>query len=113
MPTRVFLCWSGARSRKFAEALKDWLPNTLGDAVETSMSTQIEKGAEWFEELLKALDNAACGILCLTPEAMESRWVHFESGLSSERSHSFPRPSRTVDRRDVSSLFCMECKAAP
>jgi len=89
------------------------VPNTLGDAVETSMSTQIEKGAEWFEELLKALDNAACGILCLTPEAMESRWVHFESGLSSERSHSFPRPSRTVDRRDVSSLFCMECKAAP
>jgi hypothetical protein len=81
MPTRVFLCWSGSRSRKFAEALRDWLPSTLGDTVETSMSTQIEKGAEWFEELLKALDNAACGILCLTPEAMESRWVHFESGL--------------------------------
>ncbi len=81
MPTRIFLCWSGTRSRKLADALASWLPNALGDLVETSMSTEIEKGAEWFEELLKALDNARCGILCLTPEAVESRWLHFESGL--------------------------------
>jgi hypothetical protein len=81
MPIKTFLCWSGVRSRKLAEAVADWLPGALGDRVETAMSTQIEKGAEWFEELLSSLDNASCGILCLTPEAMDSRWIHFESGL--------------------------------
>lgn len=81
MSTKIFLCWSGARSRRLADTLAEWLPAALGNKVETSMSTHIEKGAEWFEELLTALDNAACGIMCLTPEAMESRWIHFESGL--------------------------------
>jgi hypothetical protein len=81
MPTKIFLCWSGTRSRRFAEAIKAWLPQVLGESVETSMSTQIEKGAEWFDELRNALDNAHCGILCLTPEAIGSPWIHFEAGL--------------------------------
>jgi TIR domain len=81
MPTKIFLCWSGTRSRRFAEAIKAWLVQVLGDSVEPSMSTQIEKGTEWFEELRNALDNAHCGILCLTPEAIGSPWIHFEAGL--------------------------------
>jgi hypothetical protein len=81
MPTKIFLCWSGTRGRRFAEAIKAWLPQVLGDSVEPSMSTQIEKGTEWFEELRNALDNAQCGLLCLTPEAIGSPWIHFEAGL--------------------------------
>lgn len=81
MPTRVFLCWSGPRSQKFAEVVKEWLPRVLGENVQGSMSTQIEKGAEWFDGLRKALDSADCGILCFTPEAIESPWIHFEAGL--------------------------------
>src|SRR5262245_15541019 len=81
MPTKVFLCWSGARSRNFAEAVQKWLPRILGDTLKLSISTQIEKGAEWLEELRKALNDSDCGILCLTPEAIESPWVHFEAGL--------------------------------
>lgn len=53
----------------------------LGSAVEISISTKIGKGTEWFDELRNALNNADCGILCLTPEAIGSPWVHFEAGL--------------------------------
>lgn len=64
-----------------AQTLTDWLPAALDDRVETSMSTQIDKGTAWFDELLRALDDARCAIVCLTPEAVESPWIHFEAGL--------------------------------
>src|SRR5687767_10514944 len=81
MPTKVFICWSGTRSRQFAESVKVWLPTVLGETLSVSISTQIEKGAEWFEELQTALSRSDCGILCLTPEAIASPWIHFEAGL--------------------------------
>ena len=61
-------------------------------SVEPSMSTQIEKGTEWFEELRNALDNAHCGILCLTPEAIGSPWIHFEAGLLVQALSQSPDP---------------------
>lgn len=92
MPTKIFLCWSGKRSQRFAEAMKAWLPQVLGGNVQPSMSTQIEKGTEWFEELRNALDNAHCGILCLTPEAIGSPWIHFEAGLLVQALSQSPDP---------------------
>ena len=81
MSTKVFLCWSGTRSRHFAEIVRDWLPKVLGPSLQPAVSTQIEKGSAWFYELRNALDNSDCGILCLTAEAIGSPWVHFEAGL--------------------------------
>jgi len=92
MPTKIFLCWSGKRSQRFADAMKAWLPQVLGDSVEPSMSTQIEKGTDWFEELRNALDDAHCGILCLTPEAIGSPWIHFEAGLLVQALSQSPDP---------------------
>jgi TIR domain len=77
----VFLCWSGTRSRHFAAIVRDWLPKVLGPSLQPAVSTQIEKGSAWFDELRNALDNSDCGILCLTAEAIGSPWVHFEAGL--------------------------------
>lgn len=81
MPVKVFICWSGTRSQLFSKAVEKLLKNVLGSAVEISISTKIGKGTEWFDELRNALNNADCGILCLTPEAIGSPWVHFEAGL--------------------------------
>jgi hypothetical protein len=64
-----------------AEILRDWLSDVLGTSLQPVVSTQIEKGSAWFDELRNALDNSDCGILCLTAEAIGSPWVHFEAGL--------------------------------
>lgn len=48
---KLFICWSGARSKAFAEILKMWLPKVLGDTIEPRVSMDISKGAVWFEEL--------------------------------------------------------------
>jgi hypothetical protein len=81
VPIKVFICWSGTRSQLFSKAVEKLLKNVLASDVEISISTKIGKGTEWFDELRNDLNNADCGILCLTPEAIDSPWVHFEAGL--------------------------------
>ena len=113
MPTKVFLCWSGARSRNLAQAVQKWLPGILGDRLMLSISTQIEKGADWLEELRRALNNSDCGILCLTPEAIESPWIHFEAGLivrALSEGKSL-EPSPTSERRVFPLLYGVDAQA--
>jgi hypothetical protein len=40
----------------------------------------IEKGSQWFSDVEKHLDAARFGIICLTPDNLDSRWMMFESG---------------------------------
>jgi hypothetical protein len=44
------------------------------------VSEQLEKGIEWFTEIVKELEKARAGILCLPPENLQSSWLHFEAG---------------------------------
>jgi hypothetical protein len=37
-------------------------------------------GSFWHEELWNALKTARLGVLCLTPDNVESKWIHFEGG---------------------------------
>ncbi len=64
---KVFLCWSGGRSRAVAEALKDWLPDAV-PGVDPLLSVDIEKGARWSAEVAKELEESKVGVICLTPE---------------------------------------------
>jgi hypothetical protein len=80
MAIKVFICWSGTRSQRFSHAVEDLLKKVLG-TMDISISTKIDKGTEWFDELRHALNHADCGILCLTPEAIGSPWIHFEAGM--------------------------------
>lgn len=78
---KLFICWSGARSRAFAEILKTWLPKALGNTMEPKVSMDISKGAVWFEELSGLLAGARAGVICVTPEALHSPWIHYEAGV--------------------------------
>jgi TIR domain len=98
MPVKVFICWSGTRSQLFAMAVDELLKAVLGAEVEISISTKIAKGTEWFDELRNALNNADCGILCLTPEAIGSPWVHFEAGLLVRELGASPNPEIRAER---------------
>ena len=76
---RVFLGWSGERSRATATALNEWLPDVL-HGVRPWMSDEIPKGEAWLSALHSAMTSADVGVICLTRENLSSRWIHFESG---------------------------------
>jgi hypothetical protein len=79
---RIFICWSGWRGHHIANALKDWLEkDVFMGRIIARVSTDIEKGATWRDELEQYLREADLGLLCITPEALSSSWVHYEAGV--------------------------------
>lgn len=83
----LFLCWSGQRSKQVAEALRQYFESIFQTAEWTDAEPQvamsetlIAKGVPWSPQLLKDLENARAGIVCLTPENRGSAWLHFEGG---------------------------------
>jgi len=77
---KVFISWSGPRSRAVASALRDLIPDALQN-VETWMSDhEIAAGARWSTELAGALEGSQFGIICLTPENLTAPWLLFEAG---------------------------------
>lgn len=80
---KVFISWSGARSRAVAEALHDWLQRVI-QAVEPFYTPYMEKGVKWSNEIDDALEGTRFGIVCLTPDNVNSTWIHFETGALSK-----------------------------
>jgi hypothetical protein len=77
---KVFLSWSGARSKEAALLFRRWLPKVI-QAVEPWMSdVDIEKGAQWFAEISREVSASAFGVVFLTRENLEKTWLHFEAG---------------------------------
>jgi hypothetical protein len=77
---RIFISWSGEPSRRVAEALRKYLPLML-QGIEAFMSKHdLESGTRWSLELAKELESSRFGVLCLTPDNLESSWMLFEAG---------------------------------
>jgi SAM-dependent methyltransferase len=85
---KIFVSWSGRRSRQIADALALWIKqvfNSEGPRLEVFVSTQdIRAGAQWSEVINEALRTSTFGILCLTPENLNAPWILFESGALSK-----------------------------
>lgn len=77
---KIFLSWSGARSRVVAESLKDWLPMVLHFVEPWMSDTDIQPGDRWSNEVARQLEQCNFGILCVTPENLMSPWLLFEAG---------------------------------
>ena len=80
MKKEIFICWSGNRSKIVAEALRDWIPNVIQFVEPWMSSKDIYIGDRWFSEVTDKLQNFKYGIICLTPENLNSSWIHFEAG---------------------------------
>ncbi len=77
---RVFISWSGERSRRVAELLDDWLQCVIQAADPWMSSKDIDRGALWFSEISDQLANTSIGVICLTKENKLKPWILFESG---------------------------------
>lgn len=80
---KVYISWSGDKSRAVARALREFIPTVL-QAVETFSSTDdIEPGTRWSSELQSTLTTIDVGLLCVTEDNMRSPWMAFEAGALS------------------------------
>src|SRR5208282_5653176 len=77
----IFICWSGKRSKKVADAVAALLRKVPGLAkYDVFVSDELEKGTAWFEAIIERLRRSKAGVVCLTAENLESPWLHFEAG---------------------------------
>src|SRR5262249_25941930 len=102
---RVFISWSGDRSRLVAEALKEWLPAVIQTLEPWVSSVDIAKGTRSLEEIHLQLRDSEFGIICLTPENLKAEWIHFEAGAiakalteKKDASRSYRTPTAWRDR---------------
>ncbi|OOV25763.1 hypothetical protein BXU11_13900 [Flavobacterium sp. LM5] len=107
---KVFISWSGERSRQVAELLNNWIQCVL-QAVDPWLSSKdIDRGSLWFSEITSQLSNTHNGIVCLTKSNLNKPWILFESGalakgLSSNRVYTFLIDLNSNDIKDPLAQF--------
>src|SRR4051794_40310774 len=85
---KLFISWSGPRSRLVASALRTAL-EVVFDGVEPWMSqTDLEPGARWAQVLGKELENTDFGIICVSSDNVNSSWLNFEAGCLAKQTDS-------------------------
>lgn len=81
---RVFISWSGTRSKRIAQATSEWL-RSVNHKIEPWLSEAIPPGAKWSDAIGTKLKDARLGIVCITPENIDAPWMVFEAGALSNR----------------------------
>jgi len=82
---RIFVSWSGERSKTAALGLKTLLDDIFRDDVEVFISDYIEPGEIWARRLETELEESKFGILCLTQDNFQSPWLLFEAGAIAKK----------------------------
>lgn len=77
---KVFMSWSGARSKAAAELLYDWTKCVIQASRPWISTRGIGRGAVWFTEINNELRDTTVGIICLTHQNKNSPWILFEAG---------------------------------
>lgn len=101
---RVFISWSGGRSRAIADVLRRWLPSVLQAVRPYFSPDDVAKGSRWSSEIAKELEASRVGILVITPENQEAPWLLFEAGALAknlERSKVCPLLFGGMEATDV------------
>jgi hypothetical protein len=81
---KIFMSWSGERSRKIAEAFREWLPGVLQAVQPYFTPDDISKGTRWNTEIANELENSSIGLLFITAENLDAKWLMFEAGALSK-----------------------------
>ena len=107
---KIFISWSGSRSRAVAELLSDWLRCVIQAARPWISTRDIDRGALWLGEINDQLRDTTTGIVCLTQENKMRPWILFEAGalakgLSSNRVCTFLVDLQPADLEDPLAQF--------
>jgi len=81
---KIYLAWSGETSRELAQAFQAWISQVIQQCQVFFSPADIEKGTRWASEISHELSNCSAGLLFLTSENLDSRWLHFEAGALSK-----------------------------
>ncbi|WP_132093928.1 TIR domain-containing protein [Caulobacter sp. BK020] len=65
---KVFISWSGDRSKALAQAIHGWLPLVLHYVEPWLSQSDIDAGERWSVEVAKELSACTFGITCVTRE---------------------------------------------
>jgi hypothetical protein len=101
---RLFISWSGNKSRKIAEVLRGWFPSVLQATRPYFSPDDIAKGARWSSEIAKELEASRIGLLVITTENQGAPWLLFEAGALAknlDRSKVCPILFGDMDATDV------------
>ncbi len=77
---RIFISWSGERSRRVSLGLKSLLEDLFTDGIEVFLSEDIKPGESWAGRLNDEIERSKFGIICLTQENFDAPWLLFEAG---------------------------------
>lgn len=77
---KVFISWSGERSKAMATHLRRWLPDVIQTVQPWMSEIDIEAGARWGRVVEGQLSETKFGILCITRENLTAPWLLFEAG---------------------------------
>ncbi len=77
---RVFISWSGERSRAVADVLRQWLPSVLQAVRPYFSPDDVAKGSRWSTEIANELEASCVGLLVITTESHNAPWLLFEAG---------------------------------
>lgn len=107
---KIFVSWSGARSKAVAELISEWLKCVIQASQPWVSTRDIDRGAIWFSEINDVLREVTVGIVCLTQENKDKPWILFETGalargLSSNRVCTFLIDLQPMDIQDPLGQF--------
>lgn len=88
---KVFLTWSGLRSRELALFLRTWLKDVIHLVDPWVSDRDIPAGVVWSSEIIANLAAATAGVICVTPENQSEPWVLFEAGALANRLGTGPK----------------------
>jgi hypothetical protein len=77
---KVFISWSGERSKAVAVALRQWLPDVIQSVDPWVSAEDIEAGARWSTNIADELSETRFGVICLTQDNQTAPWILFEAG---------------------------------
>jgi hypothetical protein len=77
---KVFISWSGDRSKAIASALREWIPGVIQSVKPWMSDVDVGAGKRWGREVSGELAETKFGIICLTRENLTAPWLLFEAG---------------------------------
>lgn len=107
---KVFISWSGQRSKVVAEIFSDWLKCVIQASQPWISTRDIDRGAIWFSEINDKLKDVSVGVVFLTQENKNKPWILFETGalakgLTTNRVCTFLIDLKPEDLQDPLAQF--------